>query len=354
MTSWPILLMKGVATLKKALIITCIALMFVWLPTSSVFAQTKVGTTAAPFLGIAVGARAIGTGGAFAAVADDATALYWNNAGIAQLPMSEVIVVHNEWIADMSFDYVGTVINMGPGALGVSLTSLSMDEMDVTTVEEPEGTGERFDAGDLAVGLSYAHAITDRFHLGGTVKYIRQSIWKESASGFAFDLGTLYETHFFNGLKIGAIISNFGTSMRMEGDDLVVQHDPDDTLFGNNDNVLANMKTDHWNLPINFRVGVAMDVLNDGLHRVTLASDAMHPNDNEESMSVGGEYGFKNMLFLRAGYKSVFLEDGEEGLTLGAGFHLTSLTNIQLGLDYAYQDFGRLGNPHVFSFMARF
>ncbi|MFH1010017.1 MAG: UPF0164 family protein, partial [bacterium] len=82
--------------------------------------QSKVGTTAAPFLGIAVGARALGMGGAFVSVADDATALYWNPAGIARLSSYEVILVHTDWISDLSYDFVGVVFPLrGAGALGI-------------------------------------------------------------------------------------------------------------------------------------------------------------------------------------------------------------------------------------------
>ncbi len=327
---------------------------FFIMTTGQVWAQSKVGTTGASFLGIAVGPRAIGSGGAFVARANDATALYWNNAGIAQLTRNEVMVSHNEWLAGTSFDYAAFVMRMGSGALGVSLTALSMDEMEVTTVLKPEGTGERFDAGYLMTGLTYAHAMTDRFYLGASIKYIHETIWKESTNGVAFDLGTLYQTRFFNGMRIGAVISNFGSSLKMQGDDLIVQHDTDGTSTGNNDNTLATMKTDKWNLPIFFRVGVATDAYKNADHRLTIATDALHPNDNEESLSIGGEYSYKEMLFLRAGLKSALIEDGEEGLTFGAGFQINEFGATQFCLDYAYQDFGRLGNPHTFGLSVRF
>lgn len=334
--------------MKKIALSIMIVLMLV-LVTQPAFAQSKVGTTAAPFLGIGVSPRAIGMGGAFVAVADDASALYWNNAGIAQNGNSEVLISHAEWIADMSFDFVAASFDLGAGAVGISITSLSMDEMEVTTVNEPDGTGEQFDAGDLAVGLTYAHAVTDRFYIGGTAKYINQRIWKESANGFAFDLGTLYRTSFFNGLKIGAVISNFGTKMKMDGDDLVFLHDILETNFGNNENTPGLWLLNSWTLPIMFRVGVAMDVYNAGDHKITIATDAIHPNDNDESLSFGGEYGFKNMLFLRSGYKSAFLDGAEEGMTFGAGFKLNKFGSVGFKVDYAYQDFNRFESVHKFS-----
>lgn len=338
----------------KKVALLLILFTIVSLTAPAAFAQTKVGTTAAPFLGIGVGSRAIGMGGAFVAVADDASALYWNNAGIVQNRSNEVLLVHTEWIGDISFDYVGTVFNMGDGSIGLSLTSLSMGDMDVTTVDEPEGTGERFDAADIAIGLTYAHAVTDRFSIGGTVKYINQKIWKESASAFAIDLGTLYKTPFFNGMKIGAVISNFGSKMKMDGDDLVFLHDIDETSDGNNENTPGQWFLDEWTLPIMFRVGIAIDVYEADQHRITIATDAAHPNDNEEYLNVGGEYAYNNMLFLRAGLKSAFVEDAEEGATYGAGFRVTQMGSVQFGLDYAFEDFGRLENVHKFSLGIQF
>src|SRR5207247_11370948 len=104
---------------------------------------TKVGTTAAKFLSIPVGARAVGMGGAFVAVANDASAMYWNPGGIAGLNKSEAIFTHANWVADININYGGVIIPVeGIGTIGVNFTSMTMDEMERTTVEQPEGTGE--------------------------------------------------------------------------------------------------------------------------------------------------------------------------------------------------------------------
>ena len=114
----------------------------------------KTGTTAASFLEIGVGGSANGMGGAFVGLANDASALYWNVAGIANLERYEAILVHTDWIADTKFDYAGLVIPLGDfGNLGFSFTSLSMDDMKVRTVEQPDGTGEYFSHPNLAIGI---------------------------------------------------------------------------------------------------------------------------------------------------------------------------------------------------------
>jgi len=229
------------------------------------------------------------------------------------------------------------------GSLGASVTSLSMDNMMVQTVDQPEGTGEYFGAGDIAMALTYAFNVTDRFSIGFTGKFIQQHIWNESAWGMGFDIGTLFTTG-FRGLRIGATLYNFGTDMRMSGKDLLVYHDIDESIDGNNDQVFAELQTERWPLPLNFQFGVAMELMDNEMHRMTVASDALHPSDNTEAVNVGLEYALKEMLFLRAGYQTLFMRDSEEGLTLGGGFHMKFMDGLQFRLDYAYADFGRLQN----------
>ncbi|MGP8330398.1 MAG: PorV/PorQ family protein [Methanosarcinaceae archaeon] len=315
---------------------------------------TKVGTTSAPFLKIEPGARAVAMGGAFVAVTNDATATYWNPAGIAQLPGTEIVLMHTEWLAGINFDFVGCVLPLGSyGTIGANITSLSMDEMKVRTVFYPEGTGEKYGAGDIAAGLSYARNLTDRFSIGFTGKYIRQNIWHMNSSAFAVDIGTLFTTG-FNGMKIGMCISNFGNKMRLEGKDTQINYDPDQMKYGNNDRIPANLQTDKYSLPLIFRVGVAMDLLKGDRSRVTIAIDAVHPNDNTENLNFGTEYVFKNMIALRVGYKNLFTEDGEEGLTAGAGLEYRFAGFTSLKIDFAYQDFGRLENVQRFSLGLKF
>lgn len=333
--------------------------MILAVPLGLIFGQstgkvTNVGTTAATFLEIGVGARAIGMGGAFVSTANDVSAIYWNPGGLGILDRPELLFVHTSWIADISYDFAAAVIPLGKhGTLGASITSLSMDEMKVRTVLLPEGTGEFFDAGDLAIGLSYGLKLTDRFSIGLNAKYITQKIWKEKAQGFAIDIGTLFTTT-FNGLRIGATMMNFGSDMKMDGDDLLVYHDIDDTQLGNNDRIFAKLETGTWPLPLTFQAGIAMELYDTKPHRFTLAGEAIHPNDNTESLLLGMEYGMKELFFLRAGYRNLFQEDTEEGLTLGTGLSSQLFGNFKVTIDYAYADFGRLENAHRFALAMRF
>ena len=311
---------------------------------------SKVGTTAAGFLNIDIGSRAVAMGGAYSAVADDISSTYWNPAGIASLSGPQAMFCNTRWIADVNFNYVSIAFPMGDmGSLGVNAAFLTMDEMERTTIDYPEGTGETFSAGSYAFGLSYARGLTDRFSIGFNVKYIHESIYHSNANGFALDIGTIFDTK-FNGLKIGMGIANYGTKMKMSGQDMLTQVDPEPRYAGNNPNINAYMETNSYDLPLMFRVGVAMDVLKGtGNSNLILAVDAMHPNDDVESLNIGGEYVFNKMFFLRAGYKSLFARDSETGLSFGAGFMYSIMGSTSLHFDYAYQDFGVLEQIQMFT-----
>ena len=290
--------------MKTISTIVLIVVMIIALNVSG-FAVSKVGTTAAQFLKIGVGARAISMGGAFVAVANDVTGLYWNPAGIARLYRNEAILLHTEWLADVNFDYAGIAFKMGnAGTIGASITSVSMADMMVRTELEPEGTGEFFAAGDIAGSIAYARNLTDRFSIGFNAKYIHQRIWHTSSSGFAIDVGTLFTTQ-FKDMKIGMSISNFGTNMKMSGRDTREFIDINPDANGSNDKIPSNLQLDSWALPLIFRVGISIDPIRTDKHRLTVAVDALHPNDNRERLNIGAEYALKNSVFLRAGLKSV-------------------------------------------------
>jgi hypothetical protein len=333
--------------MKKTLLIFILSVTFA-------IGQSKVGSTSAPFLNIGIGPRAISMGGAFVATASDVSSLYWNPAGASRSNTNEAMFSHSSWFADINYSWAGAMLKLGDaGTIGLNLTYLDYGDMEVTTLAEQDGTGQFFTAYDLSMGLTYAYNLTDRFSLGGTVKYIQSKIWNTSASAFATDIGVLFHSD-INGLRIGATITNFGTGMKMDGKDLLVQHDIDPNNYGNNDQILASLETDEFPLPLTFRIGLAMDVLENEEHRVTLAVDALHPNDNDESLNVGGEYMFNNLVAFRVGYKSLFLANSEEGLTAGVGLNYNFSSDFGVRVDYAYQDFGMLDYTQHFSLGIKF
>lgn len=312
---------------------------------------TKSGTTAAQFLKAPIGARAIGMGGAFVALATDASSIYWNPAGMARIKGANAAVSfsHTSWLADTRLNFTAAVIQLGNiGTIGVGFTALTMPDMKVRTEFEPDGTGEYFSAMDLSMGLSYARSITDRFDLGFSMKYIREQIWHTTASTIAFDLGVLFRTD-FNWLVLGMSVSNFGPKMQYAGKDAFINYDFDPGQWGDNENIFADLQTDKWDLPLLFRFGLAMEILKQETNRLTASIEARHPNDNTESVSFGCEYGFMRRVFLRSGYQALFEKDSEKGLTFGGGIVYYLAAGVPLNLDYAYSDWNRLMSAHRFS-----
>ena len=311
-------------------------------------AQSMVGTTAAYFLGIEVGGRSIGMGGAHVASVNDATALFWNPGAITQVSGNEAMFVHSQYLAGTSFDYAAAVFHMGGlGTIGLSATILDYGNLIHTTIQEPDGTGLTFAASDLAVGVSLARAMTDRFSIGGTAKFISQTIWHEKALSVAVDVGTLYRTD-FNGLVLGMSISNFGLPMRMTGSDLEHFYDLAEELDGNNGKIVSTLETGYFNLPLVFRAGISMDIFRNETMGMIFAVDALHPNNNYESVNVGIEYELLKKFYARAGRKALFLEDSEEGMTAGFGL-LIPMRGLKVRMDYGYEYFGRLKDIQNFS-----
>ncbi len=303
----------------------------------------KAGTTAANFLKIGAGARAVSMGGAFVSLANDASALYWNPSGITQLKMPELLVNQTQWIADINFTYLGYVQPVpGIGVLGFQVSAMTMSDMDVTRYGYEEGTGETFKAGSYAVGLAYARSLTDRFSMGVNVKYINEFISQSTAPGFAVDLGSLFITP-FKDIRFGVSVSNFGPKMQMSGSDLLVTKDIDPIHNGNNENINAYLSTDKFDLPLFLRVGLSGELIDTKLMRLTWSVDGIHPNDNSEYMNAGGELTLMNgLVAVRGGLKSLYQEDREEQFTLGAGLHIPVNRTMTMEADYAYETFVHL------------
>lgn len=304
---------------------------------------SKVGTTAGQFLKIAPGARAIGMGGAYTGISNDIFAAYWNPAGISNITNGgQVAFNHAEWLADITYDWAAASLYLGDvGSIYLSLTTLATPEEKVRTIEYPEGDGRVWDATSFSIGFGYARKLTDKFSIGFYFKYVSEQIWNSTASGVALDIGTYYVTP-FNDMVIGASISNFGSKMQMDGRDVQFDYDPNNDLNSGPNNVRSQYLMGEYDLPLNFKLGVAMDVVKNRFLRVTAAVDAVHPNDNTEYVNSGLEVAYDEMFMVRAGYKQLFMRDNEAGLSYGGGIRYKFDNGLGFMLNYGWADYGRL------------
>lgn len=311
--------------------------------------QSKTGTTIGQFLLIEPSARIAGMGNAGVSASDGLDAAYFNPAVIGLLHNHNVQFTHSVWLAGITYDYVAVSLPTGKwGNVVASLTALNSGEIDVRTVAQPLGTGERYSVSDVAIGLGYGRQVTDRFSAGARVSYVQEAIWNTSMNTVVFDFGTLYQVS-ERGLRIGASLSNFGTQGRFSGRDLAIVYDGDPTRYGDNGALPGEVYTDAFAVPTFFRVGVGMPFRLSPQAKLQVAVDAFHPSDNTEGMSAGAEFEYLRRFALRAGWQSAFQRDTELGLTLGIGMW-GKLDVYGYKVDYGWAEHRRLGGTHRVTF----
>ncbi len=303
--------------------IACVASLLVVGPDAS--AQDKVGTTGVQFLKIGVSPRADAIGGAFTAIADDASAVYYNPAGLVQIENRELMLSYIQYPADITHSFAAFTMPLKfGGVVGFGYYGLDAGDMSRTDYKYPYGDGTTFGAKGYAVSVSYGRFLTDRFSVGATFKLVDELLEIERATGWAADVGTIYNTGFRN-FKITMLISNFGPDMRHIAEE--------------------------FPLPINFRFGGAVDILDSPKHHAVLAIEGSHPADNRESYSAGVEYIFNNFASFRLGDR---FEYDLGGLSVGGGLTFKFAERYKARVDYAFQDFKALDKVQRFSLTVDF
>ncbi|MFQ6678014.1 MAG: PorV/PorQ family protein [Fidelibacterota bacterium] len=309
---------------------------------------TKSGTTTAQFLKIGMGARGTGMGDAATAIVDDASSVYWNPAGLAFISQGEISASHINWIAGINCsNFTFSIPLPGVGAVGLYATSVTIPKDEVTTVTQPEGTGEFFDGGDFSVGLAFGKSVTDRFAFGVVGKYIHERIWSMSASSLAINVGSIYHSEWRN-FRIGFILSNYGTSMKFSGRANLVTTDPDPVVKGNNEFIRAELELEEWDIPMSLTTSFALDIYTNEKIKSLLAIDIVHPNDNVEFFNVGMELTILNMISIRAGSRHIGQVKAVGTAAFGGGIKIPVGTN-KLNIDYSLTDFGHLKNVNQLS-----
>jgi len=353
--------MRNLCTLRKSTLIIIVLSLLVL--ASSVMGQKpdKVGTTAVSIYEIGFGTAGNGMGDARVATASGIESIYWNPAGLAQTQGSEIFFFNQPWIVGISTGMAGVAFDIpGIGKAGLSMIYADYGDMEVTTVNQQEGTGEIFSASDYVMALSFARNLATWFSLGVNLEYYSSSIYHTTASAAAADFGVIVKTDFFtrtgereDGLSIGMSINNYGTPMEYDGKDLLASIDilPDED--GNYRYVPGQYDLSEWELPLLFRIGASVYPIASQYHRLCLEADAVHPNNNSEYVNVGAEYTYQRgrfgKLFLRTGYKGIFMDDSEYGMSAGAGIELFVMGGRNMRLEYSFRDIGVLGTTQSYS-----
>lgn len=307
-------------------------------------------------------------GEAFVSLADDVNSAYWNPAGLAFIDGLEFGVSSQDWVVGVTHSTFAAAIDMGSyGTLSTWFTDFDYGSTEVTNVLNQDGTGEYYNANELAASLSYGRNLVEWFAFGLSLKMVSSNIWHSSARATALDLGVIVKTNFFsitkdrkNGMSIGMSISNYGSKMRYDGIDLINPIDILENENGNYENVIGQYRTESWELPLIFRLGTSFKPVVNDIQKLIIAIDVLHPNNNSESLNLGSEYSHKfiggNTIFLRGGIKGVGIKQANESelftgfslpfstLTFGLGYEKSLMNKKSISFDYSYQSLGILGD----------
>ncbi len=276
-------------------------------------ASAEDGSPGLAFLNLGVGARAIGMGDAYTAVDGDASSIYWNPAGIINVENIDITLMHSEWFQDIRYECLGGVRSYGDYAIGASVVGLYTDDLEERDGPTAEPIGH-FRYFDFAFTGSYARRLTDNLDVGGSVKYLHETIADYSAKGVAVDLGGRYRIPGFDGLTAAVALLNLGPQMKFD--------------------------EEQFDLPVLYKVGVALDVPVDALRgNLVVASDAVMPADGGARIHYGMEYEYAGMIALRFGYRSGW---DNHNVSWGLGVKVRNFR-----LDYAIVPFySELGDTH--------
>lgn len=332
--------------------ITIFALMFlmIFIQSQNIFSQRqKLGQTGMKFLNVSLDARASAFGDAVTSLENNSSAMFYNPAGMARFEgIADVSLGQTNFIADIN--YYNASIAFAPfdgdyGVFGFSFVSVDYGDF-YGTVRADNDQGfldvGTFSPTAIAFGLGYAKALSEKFSIGGNVKYVRQSLGTSVVSNLvvdpvtngyvsgttqdnkldvlAFDFGVIYKTG-FKSLNIGMSIRNFSREVKY--------------------------KEEGFQLPLIFQIGTSFNFsdlleLDKNEHSILFTADANHPRDFPEQILIGVEYTFMNLLSIRGGYSA---PNDERDITAGIGLK-QNIEGLNLGVDYSYTDFGVFNSVH--------
>jgi len=332
--------------------ILIIILTFTLLLAFDAFAQgdKRTGTSGASHLLIPVGPRGIAMGEANVSTSTGIESLFWNPAGVAKMDGStDLLFSHMSYIADIGVEYGAIAANFeGFGVLSLSFKALSIDDIQITTTSNPDGTGEVFAPTMVTAGLGFSRMLTESISIGITANFISERLADVTASGIAFDVGVIYDNLAdVNGLSIGFVLKNFGPDMEYSGPGLISEGQ----LNGlNRPPNFFTIDSAPFELPSNFQIALGYKRVLDEINSVQFSGTYMNNNFSGDEYKLGGEYGYDNLFFVRAGYQLApdISDNFIYGFSAGVGIDY-KVEGFGFKVDYAFRDVEFFDGNHVFS-----
>ena len=189
----------------------------------------KVNIAGMQFLKIGQGARAVGMGDSYTAIADDINAIFWNGAGLTHVEKFAYQANYTKWLAGTELYSAAAVFNTHSSrgeVLGISLITQQVEPIEETTIFQPSGTGQFVDVNYMAVGLLYAIKFTDKFSFSAKANYVQEKLYTQKTSTFTIDLGSHFYTG-FRSLRVAMSFKNFGPDQKAQGRGILVSNAPD-------------------------------------------------------------------------------------------------------------------------------
>ena len=317
--------------------------------------KNRIGTAGAQELLIPVGATGVAIGSASAVFLKGVDAIYWNPAGLGRMTNGvEAMFSQMSYIADVNVSYGAIGVKAGElGTLGFSVKSLSFGAIPVTTVDYPDGTGERYSPTYLTLGLTYSKLLTDRISVGFTGYVVSEKILNMAASGLSFDIGIQYHNLGVQGLMLAVAVKSIGPNMQFDGSNAYVTAN---AVEGNRGQQVYKDQLAAFEMPTMMEIGVAYSPRLDEKSEVTIASQFRNNNYTDDEYTFGAEYSFMKTFFLRGGYTFAPQTDkdltGANGYiydwTGGAGVHY-DVGGVGFRVDYAYRNVKYFGGNHIFT-----
>ena len=328
--------------------IVLLALGILLLSLCSAFAgnSLKNGTAGATELLIPVGARSTALGGAVIADVKGVESMYWNPAGLATLQGTEFALSHQPYLANINVNWGALATNIeGFGSVGASVKVVSIGNIEETTTDHPEGTGNVFNPTLSVIGLTYARTLTANVSVGATAMLINESIFNVSANGLAFDFGVIYDPR-WKGVKFGMAIKNYGPQMSFSGNGFDLSSEQLGTR-----NVRSQNSS--FELPGHIDLGASYNFLNNGKHSATFNGNFRSNNFTEDFYQGGVEYGYDESYFLRAGYNYSTQKSYLYGVSLGAGV-IVPMGSSKLAFEYSWTETKVFTDNQYFSLRLNF